>query len=346
MKITGSQLTTVLTVMKGFETKNQIVTMQVEDGTLNILGRKDGSQIKIKSIKTEEKDTEPVSFYIKEILHKIDKQKPEEFDLKINKKKITSKVKGVSFATNILAEEVNIEMEEDKGEGSKVFITKEIMDSLMQALSYTSKDQKKPILLGVNLKIKDGKIKIVATDSFKMYYYETETETKEEINVTLLQDTVNTLYNIHEVLKGRTFPVIINEKHLLIVGKNLYYKTVLYEGDYPDVERIIKQQEKAESNIELKMNDEDIKKVKVIENKDPYLHIIKEGKKVTFKTKSETNVNEFEIEIENENEEKIEKGLNYSAFINAISTINNFEVRGNVFIFKTDKTTILIMGIR
>ena len=168
MKITKRQLKTTMALLKPMEEKNQSISMQVVDGTVEILAKREGAFLKLKMIKTEDEETEKISIK-KDFLQKLEKQGTEEVVLKINKKTLSSKVNGMSFTTSILVEELAIDFPEDEGKGTKIAVTTEIMKSINTALSYTAKDSKRPQLLGVNLALKDKVLSINASDTFKLY---------------------------------------------------------------------------------------------------------------------------------------------------------------------------------
>jgi len=343
MKISKNQLKNTLTILKPMETKNQVIVLKVKDNVLNIHTRREGLILKLKAIKTEEKESELIAIK-KEFLTKIEKQDAEKFELKINKKTISSKVNGISFSTAILAEEMNFEVEEEEIEATKIMITPEVMKTLDDALSFVAKDSKRPVLQGVFLSLKKGKLNIVATDTIKMYINQIESGQEGEVSVIIRPETIHVLKAIFDANNQKSFPILVNNEALFISSKGIFLKSTLFEGVYPDVVSILEKGKQKKLDYAGEITEEVIKKLKAIENKTSTLIITKDEKEITFETRSEIDTNLFKIK--EENEYVFQKRVNYSYFLNNVAIANHLEIRENFFIFTKDKTKILLMALR
>jgi hypothetical protein len=343
MKITKSQLKNTLTILKQMETKDQIIVLEIKDNVLNIHTRRDGLVLKLKAIKTEEKESELIAIK-KEFLTKIEKQDAEEFELKINKKTISSKVNGISFSTAIMVEEMNFEVKEEEIEATKIMITTEVMKTLDNALSFVAKDTKRPMLQGVLLSLKEGKLNIVSTDTVKMYINQIESGYEGEVSVIIRPETIPVLKAIFDANGEKPFPILVNDKALFISSKGLFLKATLFEGVYPDVVSVLENGKLKKLEYAGEITEEVIKKLKAIENKTSTLIIAKDEKEITFETKSEIDTNSFKIK--EENEYVFQKKVNYSNFLNIVAIANSLEIRENFFMFTKGETKILLMTLR
>jgi DNA polymerase III sliding clamp (beta) subunit (PCNA family) len=343
MKITKNQLKSTLTILKQIEVKDQVVMLQIKENVLQIQAKKEGMILKLKSIKTEEEDSELIAIK-KEFLTKIEKQESENFELKINKKTISSKVNGVSFSTAIMAEEMNFEIQEEDVEGTKVMITQEIMKTLENALLFVLKDTKKPILQGIYVKLEKGVLKIASTDTVKMYVNELDCGYEGEMEVVIKPDTISLLKAVFEANGEKNFPIIVNNKAVMISSKGMYFKGVVLEGTYPNIVSVLKKSEEKKVDFSGEIKEDVLKKLKAIENKTSILHIKKEGKEMMFETKSEIDTNSFKIEEGSEKD--FEKKVNYYNFLSVLGIANTLEIKEDFFVFTKEKTKILLMALK
>lgn len=344
MKITKKQLKNTLSVLKTVESKEQIVSLEVKEGVLNFYSRSEGMILKLKNIKTEEKDTEKITVK-KDFFNKIEKQNPEEFELKINKKTISSKVNGISFSTALLDEGMDILIEEEENiEATKIMIDSVIMKSLNEALTFVDRDSKMMLLQGINLSLKDGLLRIAATDKIKMYLKTVETNVEGEFEVTIRPETIPFLSAIFDSTDQRAFPILISDQAIYIKSKGMFFKSSLFAGNYPSITPVVEKIKAKETVYTGKLNEELHKKVKAIEIKTNILSIKKEEGEMTFTTKTEINENSFKIK--SDGEETFEKKVNYQNFLLVSSIINDFEIKEDCMIFEKENLILLVMLLR
>ncbi|NCC55656.1 MAG: hypothetical protein EOM11_09295, partial [Erysipelotrichia bacterium] len=246
--------------------------------------------------------------------------------------------------TNIMDEDMNVDIEEEEVEATKVLLTPEIIDLLGKALFFIAKDTKRPALQGVNFVLKDKKLTIISTDTIKMFITHVKTDIEGEFNVILRQEMIPVLLAIHETIGKKAFPVLINGQGLYIVSKGIYFKSVLLEGPFPDITKVVEKVENTKTTYELTFDEKTFKKIKSLENKSTTLVIKKTGKEILFEMKSEIDLNSFKLEAEDDVE--FEKKMNYSAFTSVLGMVPKVEFKGDFLIFKQNHTIILLMAMR
>ena len=344
MKIKKSELEAVLEFLKPFNDKKQTIELQIKDGILVFKAFDNENILILKNIKTDEKDTEKVTRE-KNWLERINRQNikaDEEIMIKINKKTLTSKVNDIVFRTAIL-ENAKFEIKEEEIKETPISLTREMLDRIKQAEDFAQKTMTRPILNGINLKIEGGKLIITATDSYKAYTVSYDTEIKKEISITMPKKTSEILQALSKGARG--VPVIITKNNIYINEKAVYYKSALFDGEYPSINKIIKSANEEETIQEITISEEDFKKLKSIKQKNgQLLNIRTEGKELVFKTGTNETTNELFVEYDLTNE--FEVACNYENMILALELINSFQIKKNLFLFKTDYLTIMIMGVR
>jgi len=339
MKIKQSQLKTVLSIYKNTKT----LSLENKNKKLSFYGKREGEFIKTSIIKNQEEDFE--KFTIKsDFLFKTEQQNAEEFDLKIGKKSISSKVNDITFTTIKMNEDENVNFEEEKPEGIKLILTDKDFEKINTALQFTDKKTREN-LMGINLKLKDNELKISATDSFKLYSYKRKEETDGEFKITIRNENIETLNIINELGGKKGVPIIITEKNIFIISKGLYYKSVLVAGAYPDIEKVIEKSKDEKVVSEITIDEDTIKKLKAIKNKNTKeLNIKKENEEIEFETKTEISKNTFKISQKEGGDFK--RIVDHDSIITASEIINKVEIKERIFFFKKEDTIIFIMKIK
>ena len=346
MIIQMGQFKTTLEVLKGIEEKKQNLSLKVIDGVLNIYARKNGAVLKVNLIKVEKEDNTELLTIEKEMLNKIEKQATDEFLLKINKTRLTTKINGINFSTALLANELEIDFKETEGDEQEVTVmmTGDIIANLHEAIKYSDLSGKREILKAINLKVKKDGIFVTATNSLRMFVYKQPGDFKKEVEVNMRPETITFLDAVFQATGKRPFPVILSNDKLSIRSKALYYSTPLILGSYPKVTEILERIKSRETKANIKFDKETIEKLKLIDNKEPFISIEKKGKEITFELKGEVSVNNFKIESEEEKD--MFTKLSYPYLLDAVQTIPDMVVKEDAFLLETENVKILIMAVR
>lgn len=102
----------------------------------------------------------------------------------------------------------------------------------------TANNEKKPILTGVNLKNKDGKLIATATDSFRLSQKIVSIPEYNEFNITVPSKSLDELLKAIDLQEESISLYFANNK-ILAKYKNVLFQTRLLDGNYPDTSRLI-----------------------------------------------------------------------------------------------------------
>ena len=121
----------------------------------------------------------------------------------------------------------------------------------------TSTQESRPILTGVNMTIKDGKLTAVATDSHRLSQRiisiaAPESQLEKNYNVIIPGKSLVELSRIVE--NQPTIEMMITENQVLFKAENVYFNSRLLEGYYPDTNRLIP----ASSSTQIVLNAYDL----------------------------------------------------------------------------------------
>lgn len=123
------------------------------------------------------------------------------------------------------------------------------LDILNKAANFSSTNEKKPILTGVNINSRGD---VVATDSFKVYLYKGENENNDNSSITISSNLIKVANSIFDnkllFINYNRNSVAFNFENITVVGR-------LLEGTYPSLVSIFKMLENTEKQ---KLNKEEI----------------------------------------------------------------------------------------
>ncbi|EGL83541.1 DNA polymerase III, beta subunit [Caldalkalibacillus thermarum TA2.A1] len=141
-------------------------------------------------------------------------------------------------------------------EEDQVFsIPAQLLKSLIRQTSFAvSTLESRPILTGVLLKLEEGLLTLVATDSHRLARRSAQVEVNHNLyleNVVIPGRSMNELQRILEDESDPVDIVITNNQMLVKAGRLLFYSRLL-DGTYPDTERIIPSTSKTTLEVETK----------------------------------------------------------------------------------------------
>lgn len=154
----------------------------------------------------------------------------DDYKLHIKTDQYQSVINGVS------AEEYPVMPAIAKGQQFRVLATL-LKKALQQVIFAASSDESRPVLTGAHIYSQDGKLYIVATDSYRLAE-KLLTSTKQDVNLlvpaTALQDLLRIIADSEdEVL------VMYDEQQVLFRSGDVELVARLIEGNYPDVRKLI-----------------------------------------------------------------------------------------------------------
>ncbi len=132
----------------------------------------------------------------------------------------------------------NLNMEEQK---DPIVIKEEDFKDIINKVSFAvSTQETRPILTGINFKIKDDKLECVSTDSYRLAKktLKIDSNIKEEVNVAIPGKNLIELTKILENDKKNIEMHIFSNK-VLFKFENTMFQTRVLGGNFPNVERLI-----------------------------------------------------------------------------------------------------------
>lgn len=133
-----------------------------------------------------------------------------------------------------------IEFNKELPEATSFKITNEKFNELVKSvISSASSNEKKPILTGINLKFAEGYVIATATDTFRLSQKKIKAdgiEASNEFNVTIPMTSVNAILSSTKAEEELIFNML--KYRLYMKSSSMEFITVLFDGNYPDVNRL------------------------------------------------------------------------------------------------------------
>ena len=147
------------------------------------------------------------------------------------------------------------------------FSNKEFLNIINNTAYAVSRDDLKPALCGVYLKIENNKTTAVATDGHRLVKYETETTTTQEKTISIIIPVK--FFNIIKTNLDKEGQVQINisENHIDIKQENIYFLSRIIKETFPDFNSVIPENNPVEVTVESKSFLESVKRVSIFSNK-------------------------------------------------------------------------------
>ena len=129
--------------------------------------------------------------------------------------------------------------------------SKKFKEALAQVVVAASIDESRPVLAGVYLYLKDKKLVLVATDSYRLAEYKMSLNGKEDHKEFSVIVPAKTMQELVRVLpeEDEDLSVYIADNQIMFEVDNIEMTSRLIEGQFPNYEQIIPQ--KAETAIEI-----------------------------------------------------------------------------------------------
>ncbi|PLT33223.1 DNA polymerase III subunit beta [Bacillus sp. V5-8f] len=122
-----------------------------------------------------------------------------------------------------------------------------------QTVFAVSTSETRPILTGVNIKVENGELTCIATDSHRLAMRKArlENEVNGSYNVVIPGKSLNELSKILDDT-NEPIDIVITENQVLFKAKNLLFFSRLLEGNYPDTSRLIPTDSKTAITVHVK----------------------------------------------------------------------------------------------
>ena len=286
-------------------------------------------------IKSEGKIAVPASFLrsvISFIKNETIKLKSENKNLILETKDQTTQIQGVNLDDfPIIPKVVTEDFVEINGE--------KLNQGINQIVNIPSVSQIRPEISGIYFSFKKDKIKIVATDSFRLAEKNIDLpeKIKKDFSFILPQFSARELTNILS-LKPFKLKIYYTPNQVLFewLGEETPYPEIhfsarLIEGDYPNYQEIIPKKYTAEITLNREDFQNQIKKAGLFSGKISEVRLTalpKENKLKIFSQSVEVGKNEayLPVKIEGKTDKEIETSFNYKFLIDGLNNIGSSEV--------------------
>ncbi|MDQ0339274.1 DNA polymerase-3 subunit beta [Caldalkalibacillus uzonensis] len=128
-------------------------------------------------------------------------------------------------------------------EEDQVFsISAQLLKGLIRQTSFAvSTQESRPILTGVLIKLEDGQLTLVATDSHRLARRSAQVEANQDTRFDNIVVPGRSLNELQRILEDQEEPVqiVMTNNQMLVKAGRLLFLSRLLEGTYPDTDRII-----------------------------------------------------------------------------------------------------------
>ncbi len=216
-------------------------------------------------------------------------------------------------------------------------IDKTVLKNIIFQTSFAiSNQESRPILTGINFKIKDKKMDCVATDSYRLAKKTIDIEEKMEEEVNIVVPGKN-LIELSKIINDddKKIEIHIFSNNILFKFDNILFQSRLLNGSYPDTSKLIK----IDSILKLYVNTEElynaIDRASLLtseKDKNVIKMEIKNKEVIISSTSQEIGKIEERISLEENNEKSLEISYSSRYMMEALRTV------------KGEKTLLLLSG--
>ena len=235
----------------------------------------------------------------------------------------------------------NLNIEEKK---DPIILQKKDFKNLINKTSFAiSSQETRPILTGINFKIKDNILECVSTDSYRLAKKSIVLNKKfdEELNVVIPGKNLMELIKILEENDSEIKMNIFNNK-VLFSFDNILFQSRVLSGTFPDVDRLIPEK----FNLSINANKSELYNVidrasLLTSEKDKNIIKLEIVKKVATISSNTPEIGKVEesLDIENNNNEDLVISFSSKFMMDAIKTIESVNV---VINFNGDLNPIIV----
>lgn len=280
-----------------------------------------------------------------------------EFKLDNTKLNVKTKSNKASFST---ANPADFPSFPQKVKSDYKLQLKNLREAILRMVFSASTDEGRPVLTGVKLSISNGKIKLLATDGYRLSAEETNTTSlKEDLEVILPAKVLSEIIRISKETNAEEIGLsILKEKNqVCFTLPNILIFTRIIEGEFPNVEKIIPSGFKTRITLDKDKFSHSVKTISLFARGAANIIKIKieqEGLRLSASTPQTGEGEEF-VEAKVEGEES-EVAFNYRFLLDLLANFSGdkliFEASGSlnpgVFRSTSSKSSFLhlIMPVR
>jgi len=217
------------------------------------------------------------------------------------------------------------------GGGSLIKVDgKELIEAIKQIIKAVSRDETRPVLTGVLINISEGKLKMVATDSYRLAIKEIKAKSKTEENVKVVVPA-KVLDEIIKVISQEEGEVNIKitENQIAFNFNNTTMISRLIEGEFPKYQQLLPDNYQVRIDLEKDAMAGAAKRVSLLALNNSPIKVNIGDKKIKISAET-SEVGEAAEEVEvNEKMEQMTIAFNPQYFLDGLMS-----VKGDKFIFE------------
>lgn len=161
-----------------------------------------------------------------------------DIELTIDSNILTIKQKKTEFVLSLQDPEEFPEIKELKGKEEYYIKGKDIIEMVEKVLFAVSSDESRYVLTGMFMEGKNGKVRVVGTDGFRMSFYQKSIEDiKDFKGVIIPKRSVNEIDKMFS--EESDIKIVIDEKHVQFSDGNVVLISRIIEGNFPDYENVL-----------------------------------------------------------------------------------------------------------
>ncbi len=207
-----------------------------------------------------------------------------------------------------------------------------LKEAIEQTVFATSDKETSPAYTGVNFKSKNNILELTATDTYRLAKKTIKTDSEAVFDIIIPKKSLNELSHIIE--KDEVIDVYISDRKALFVFDDIYVRSRLVEGTYPDISRLIPQSFNHTLTVDSsKLLDSLSRATLLLDEKDDYVTITMDSDNVKVSSSSQA-VGSVEENI-------------YSAFFQGDPLSISFKAKylsDAIRSLNTDKVILLFVG--
>jgi DNA polymerase-3 subunit beta len=197
-----------------------------------------------------------------------------------------------------------------------------LLKALRQVKKSISKDETRPVLNGGLLEVKGQKLRLVATDSYRLSLADIEVRKATEATAIIPGKVLEEIERIIPTGREKVVLLLSNSQAMVKAGK-VTLVTRLVEGNFPKYERIIPEKFSTEVELDKQELESLLARAIIVAEKNMVVNVGVSSKKVTVFARSE-GIGELagEIVARGEVKEKLNIAFNVRYFLDGVSSLS------------------------
>ncbi len=209
-----------------------------------------------------------------------------------------------------------------------ITINKNLLDSMIRKTIFAaSKDEERPIIMGLNFKIKDNELSMVALDGFRVSIKKCEINVNKNIDIIIPATTLLDIQKIINNIEEEEIFIYISDNKIMFIIENIKIISSLIDGEYFDYKKMIDNKYNTKIEINNKQLLDAIDRVSLLSNKNKAIKLNIKDNKLIIDSTVEIGYAKEELIVNKEGED-LEIGFNPNFLMDVFKLIdtNNINI--------------------